>query len=87
MRVLAGRAARIILVLYLVTVAAICLYVPWRVEHISVGYRVIWAPTWDDYVSAIVDMPRACLELLAASALAGAAAVLVGTEKPKEGSA
>jgi hypothetical protein len=43
------RAHRIILVLYLVTVAAICLYVPWMFtseqgQRLSLEYGLLWDP-------------------------------------------
>ncbi len=84
-----SRAPRIILVLYLVTVAAACVYVPWTVTQSGVRIAMDYGFLWNSPGGSVggVDLDRVVLELVAVSALAGAAMVLVGTEKLKEGSA
>lgn len=74
------RAVGVFAMAYLALFAWFCLYVPWeqRVRGVRrpLGYSALWDPPTEVYGSAVIDVNRVVLVLVAISALFAAALVL-----------
>jgi hypothetical protein len=79
-----NKSQRIILLIYGLIVAFLCIYVPWYYEsdttHVAEGYSFIWQPIKEPYT--VIDINRTIVELIGTTVLFGSIFIVLKKNNP-----